>query len=109
MHVDKTAAMLIKGIWKIPCLVYLLDGNIVGKKHICSCDHCLIENVHLCQHYKYLTILSTSDDIIDLSEDFGGGWEKSNEELSGDEDEHLEICWSCIFDAVEKESTKALF
>ena len=50
------------------------------------------------------------DDIIDSSdEDFSSSEELHDEELSGDEGEYLEISWSCVFDAVEKESTIALF
>ena len=108
MRDNEPAAVVI--IRKIYCFVYLPDGSIVCKKHNCSCDHCLIGNFQLCQHEKYLTISSTSDDTIDSSdEDFSSNGELCDEELSGGEDEHLEIRGSCILNAVENESTTALF
>ena len=86
-------------------MIFLPDGSIVGKEHMRSCEDCLISNILKWQIYAGKILPIDEDD--DANSDDDGAY--NHEQVDDNQHEVLKMRGKCIFDAVEKGATIALF
>ena len=91
--------------------IQLPNESIVGKEHTCFCEDYLIGNFLKCEIYVSTFLLIGEDDDANSDDDDDDDDDDACNHEQGDDNQHeaLKVHESCIFDAVEKGATIALF